>query len=118
MFKIDGNTIHITRGDRGVIELTIDDYTFIIGDKVELRVYEKKGLEKLPVLSKAVTVVEESPTLDIELTTEDTAIGNIENKPKNYWYEIELNNNNTVIGYDENGPKLFVLYPEGVEPNE
>lgn len=118
MFKIDGDTIHITRGDRGVIELEIDDYTFVVGDSIELRVYEKKGLEKLPVLSKEVTVTKECETLEIELTSKDTAIGNIENKQKNYWYEVELNDNNTVIGYDEEGPKLFVLYPEGVEPNE
>lgn len=118
MFEIDGDTIHITRGDRGVAELAIDGYTFIVGDKVELRVYEKKGLEKIPVLSKKVIVAEESETLDIDFTSKDTEIGEIENKPKNYWYEVELNDDKTIIGYDREGPKLFVLYPEGVEPNE
>ena len=44
------------------------------------------------------------------------AIGEVINKPTNYWYEIELNPNTqpqTIIGYDEDGEKLFVLYPEG-----
>ena len=118
MFKIDGDTIHITRGDKGVIELTIDDYTFSVGDTVELRVYAKDGLNKLPVLAKEITVTEETETIDIELTSEDTRIGEMQNKAKEYWYEIELNDNQTVVGYDEEGAKILMLYPEGVEADD
>ncbi len=118
MFEIDGDTIHITRGNRGVIELAIDDYAFSVGDSIELRVYEKKGLDKLPVLKKEIEVTEDGEKVDIELTAEDTKIGEMMNKEKEYWYEVELNDNQTVIGYDKEGPKLFVLYPEGVESNE
>lgn len=115
MFKNDGYTIHITRGDKGVIELGIDNYTFSIGDTVELRVYEKKRLDKQPVLSKEITVSKAGETVDIELTAEDTKIGEMINKEKEYWYEIELNDNQTVIGYDEEGAKVLMLYPEGAE---
>lgn len=118
MFKIDGDTIHITRGDRGVIELAIDGYTFSIGDSVELRVYEKKRLDKLPVLSKEIEITEAGPTIDIELTEEDTKIGDMENKAKEYWYEIELNDNQTVVGFDEEGAKKLMLYPEGGEADD
>ena len=118
MFKNDGDTIHITRGDKGVIELGIDNYTFSIGDTVELRVYEKKGLDKQPVLSKEITVSKAGETVDIELTAEDTKIGEMINKEKEYWYEIELNDNQTVIGYDEKGAKKLILYPEGVEKDD
>lgn len=118
MFKIEGNTIHITRGDKGVIELAIDDYTFSVGDKIEFRVYQKKALDKTPVLSKTVTVSQEDTIAEIELTSEDTTIGEMENKVREYWYEIELNDNQTIIGYDEEGVKKFMLYPEGVEIND
>lgn len=118
MFKIDGDTIHITRGDKAVIELKIEGYIFSIGDKIEFRIYERKGLDKLPVRIKETKIVKESTSVNIELTSEDTKIGDIENKTKEYWYEIELNDNQTIIGYDENGAKKLILYPEGAENND
>lgn len=118
MFKIEGDTIYITRGDIATIELSIDDYTFQVNDTIEFRVYNKKALDKLPVLEKEITVETAGETVDIELTHQDTSIGNITNKPVEYWYEIELNDNQTVVGYDEDGAKLLILMPEGVERNE
>lgn len=118
MFKIKENTIHITRGDKGVIELAIDNYTFSVGDTIEFRVYEKRALDKLPVLSKVVTVEKEAATIDIELSSEDTKIGEPRNAPREYWYEIELNDHQTIIGYDEDGAKVLMLYPEGVEADD
>lgn len=93
----------------------IENYTFKVGDKVEFRVYDKKALNELPVLSKTVTLTEASESVSIELTSEETKLGEILNKPKEYWYEIELNDESTVIGYDENGAKILNLYPEGEE---
>jgi len=43
-------------------------------------------------------------------------IGDVINKPTDYWYEIEINPETkpqTIIGYDENGEKILKLYPEG-----
>lgn len=124
MFKIDKNslTIKITRGDAGVFGVTAtnddgSDYTFQNGDKIRLAIYEKKKYESL-MFEKIVPIVNKTTEVEIELTTVDTTIGDIINKPVDYWYEIELNpdgDTQTIIGYDEQGPKIFKLYPEGVE---
>lgn len=113
MFKIEGKTIKINRGDKGVIGLNIPDYQFQVGDVVTIGVYEKKGLEKNSKLFKTINVETQCEELEIKLTKEDTAIGEIINKEKIYWYEIELNNETTIIGYDEDGPAELILYPEG-----
>lgn len=125
MFKIDSNkTIHITRGDIGTIEFSImngqNPYTFEVGDIVRLGVFNKKDMNSL-IFQKDVEVNESATKVDIELTEEDTKIGDIINKPVEYWYEIQLNPDTepqTIIGYDENGAKLFKLYPEGIEGTE
>lgn len=124
MFKIDKNslTIKITRGDAGVFGVTAtnddgSDYTFQNGDKIRLAIYEKKKYESL-MFEKIVPITNKTTEVEIELTTVDTTIGDIINKPVDYWYEIELNpdgDTQTIIGYDEQGPKIFKLYPEGVE---
>lgn len=124
MFKIDKNslTIKITRGDAGVFGVTAtnddgSDYTFQNGDKIRLAIYEKKNYESL-MFEKIVPITSKTTEVEIELTTVDTTIGDIINKPVDYWYEIELNpdgDTQTIIGYDEQGPKIFKLYPEGVE---
>lgn len=121
MFKVNSDlSIHITRGDVGVIEFSADknaneEYIFKPGDVVRLRVYPKKAHERV-VLQKDVIVESETETVDINLSRNDTKLGEIINKPTVYWYEVELNPDTvpqTLIGYDENGPKLFTLYPEG-----
>ena len=50
---------------------------------------------------------------NINLTSEETRIGNLTNAPVEYWYKIELNNQYTIVGYDEDGAKKLILYPEG-----
>lgn len=115
MFKIEENTIHLTRGDKATINLTIQDYTFKVGDTIEFRVYNKRELDKQAILTKEVTVENEADNIDISLTSEETKLGEIVNKPITYWYEIELNDNQTIIGYDEDGAKELILYPEGAE---
>lgn len=121
MFAIHTDlSVHITRGDIGVIEISADKdenekYTFIPGDLVRLKVYPKKKHE-IVMLSKDVLIESDTDTIDISLSQMDTKFGPIINRPTTYWYEVELNPDTapqTLIGYDENGPKLFVLYPEG-----
>ena len=121
MFRIDDDmTIHITRGDIGVIEISAEKaedelYTFVPGDIIRLRVYPKKKHESV-VLSKDVLIESETQIVEIILERNDTKIGEIINKPAVYWYEVELNPDTspqTFIGYDTTGPKLFMLYPEG-----
>lgn len=126
MFKIEGTTIYLTRGDICTIGISIDNndrtpYVFQNGDIIRLCIYEKKNFNKL-LLQKDVIVTEEDLTeIDLNLTQSDTKIGEITNKPVEYWYQITLNpdtNPQTIIGYDENGSKSFILYPEGVEGDD
>lgn len=52
----------------------------------------------------------------MSITSNETKIGNIINRPVIYWYEIVVNpdtNAQTIIGYDDGGAKEFILYPEG-----
>ena len=116
-------SISLTRGDIAAIEVsannkvgeTVTPYIFKVGDVVRIQVTEKGNVGKV-VIRKDVVVDAETETVDILLETEDTAIGELINKPVNYWYEIELNPDTdpqTIIGYDNNGPKIFRLFPEG-----
>lgn len=126
MFSInDDKSIHLTRGDIAVIEVgasssETEDYTFKTGDIVRIRVFEKNHHENV-VIQKDVTVESETTSVDISLYKEDTKIGELINKPKDYWYEVEINPDTspqTIIGYDADGPKLFRLYPEGDDIDE
>lgn len=121
MIKIDEEkTIHLTRGDTATIVVTAqnDDgsnYEFQKGDILRLKVMSKKKVEEI-VLTKDIIIDSNKESVEIELTSDETRIGDYINKPITYWYEVELNpdnNSTTIIGYDENGPKQFKLYPEG-----
>lgn len=116
MFKVDGTTIHCTRGDAGNIKFTVNngEYKFAKDDVITLKVYEKGNVDNV-LLKKDVKITGESTSVIIELTTLDTKIGNVINKPAKYWYEISINDEHTVIGYDDEGTKEFILYPEGGE---
>lgn len=122
MVKIDeyGN-IQVTRGD--ILQLKISaknkdgsDFTFAVNDVVRFKVTEANNVENV-VIEKSLTVDTEGTNVIISLTGEDTKIGELINKPVNYWYEVELNpdtNPQTIIGYTlENKAKIFTLLPEG-----
>lgn len=117
MFKIneDGTTIEITRGDEMQLNLSIDDYTFRIGDHIEFRVYELNGFKNNPLIDVSVDIEEEAKEVLIYVSPEETKIGDFIEKPVKYQYEIELNNKQTILGYDEDGVKIFKLFPEGKE---
>jgi hypothetical protein len=127
MFRIDQDkTMHLTRGDIAGINITAKNndgtnHTFVEGDVVRLKVFEKKDCNGV-VLQKDVAVTEETTNVEIALDSKDTKIGDLINKPKDYWYEVELNPNTapqTIIGYDDvTGAKVFRLYPEGSDLNE
>lgn len=117
MQKIEGSTIMVNRGD--VLNLTLNltngetPYTFQVGDKLVFSIYKPNQLSGDAILLKEVSVLEASESVDITLTSDETKIGELINKPVDYWYEIELNDQYTVIGYDEDGAKIFKLFPEG-----
>lgn len=118
MFKIENDKIHLTRGDKCVIGLSIPDYTFKAEDYILFKVYRKKEMNKAPVLIKKVMANEGTTELEISLTSEETKIGNFINQEQEYWYEIELNGEQTIIGYDEEGAKRLILYPEGADADD
>lgn len=91
------------------------DYTFKPGDMIRIKVYGKKDAESV-ALQKDFPVVEIAEKVQIYLTEDDTKIGEVISKPKDYWYEVELNPDTapqTIVGYDEDGPKVLRLFPEG-----
>ncbi len=117
MFKIDNEkTIHISRGDSFSLNLTANNgnYNFVVGDVIKLRVYEKKGYAKEPVLEVSYTV-ETAGTNQI-ISVPQVLFGEDINKPKTYWYEISVNEDSTIIAYDEDGAKLFIVYPADETP--
>lgn len=121
MFTINSDlSIYLTRGDVATIEISAkmseeENYTFQIGDIVRFKVFVKNRCDNV-VLVKDVVVDKETTSVDVCLMTEDTKIGDLIHKPKDYWYEVEVNPDTspqTIIGYDQTGPKIFRLYPEG-----
>ena len=117
--KIIDKEIHINRGDRLLMEFSIDNenekYTFKDGDKIKFSIYEKRGMDKPPVLQKEFKPAVGSTSVDIDIPGSEMKIGEMTNKPIEYWYEIELNDEETIIGYDEDGAKKLILYPEGAD---
>lgn len=112
MFKIDSDkNIEVTRGDSLTIKLTNKNGNFNIGDKLKLSIVEKKNYNNV-ILQKEYKVLEKSNSVFLELTSEETRIGDVISKKQEFWYEIEYNGNQTLIGYDEDGAKKFTIYPE------
>lgn len=122
MFTLnDDLSIYATRGDIVFFSVTAEDkgvaYTFQPGDVLRIKIYGKKDAENV-VLQKDFPVTEVTEEVEIFLTEEDTKIGEVISKPKDYWYEVELNPNDnpqTIIGYNEDGPAVFKLFPEGAD---
>lgn len=122
MFKIENDKIHLTRGDTALINITAtnDDgtsFTFKVDDVVRFNIFKAKDCSTI-FLSKDFKVDKESESVDIELTSDETTIGDLINSPKTYWYEIILNpgiKEQTIVGYDDDGPKVLILYPEAEE---
>lgn len=103
--------IEINRGDRGTLKLINKKGNFEIGDKLKFSIVDKKEYNNL-IFQKEFIVTENSNVTYITLTKEDTTIGDVISKKKEYWYEIEYNGDLTILGFDDDGAKKFILYPE------
>jgi hypothetical protein len=125
MFVInDDLSIEVNRGDIVFFSVMAVDgdftYEFQPGDIVRMAIYGRKEAETC-VMQKDFPVAMATEEVFIHLEEEDTKIGDIISKPKDYWYEIVLNPDTapqTIIGYDEDGAKVFKLYPESAEIND
>lgn len=127
MYQInDDNSIYVTRGD--IVEFTVsaedkvtkEPIIFQPGDLVRIKVFGKKNCENV-VLQKDFAVGAAAERVEIFLDEKDTKIGEVINKPTDYWYEVELNplsDPQTIVGYNEDGPVLFRLFPEGRDLDE
>mgnify|MGYP006988892202 CR=1 FL=1 len=76
MFIVDSNVIKINRGDAGTLNLVIplsenENYEFDVGDKIQFRIFEKKGYDKDPVLEKEVEITEQCESVLISLSEEE-----------------------------------------------
>lgn len=103
--------IKINRGNRATIKLTSSKGNFKVGDKLKFSIVEKNDYSNV-IFQKEYTIIEESNIAYITLTKEDTTIGDIISKEKEYNYEIEYNDDITLVGYDEEKGKKFIIYPE------
>ena len=119
-FNSSNKQIQVNRGDSVDMNITAkdehgQDYLFQIGDQVTFKIMETKHVENI-ILEKTTVVDEETSIVNIHISSEDMKIGELINKPVNYWYEISLTKNNgdvsTIIGYDKQGAKEFILNPE------
>lgn len=123
MLQIDGYKLSANRGDVGTFDFKTNvkgdgEYYFNVGDVLSFGIYNKKEMDKDPLFFKEYTVNEPTNIVTIVFENEDLSIGEIINKPVEYWYEIKLNNQSTLLGYDKNGPKTFMIYPEGADKDE
>ena len=125
MFIIDedGTTLKVTRGQSGTITFGAltpegEPYTFQVGDVLRLNV-TKVNKENSVVMSVDTIIQEETTEATISITSFDSKIGTVINKPTDYWYDIELNPDSSIaqmlLGYDDEGPKIFKLYPESIK---
>ena len=115
----DDKSIYVTRGDALLFDVGAEynekPYTFVKGNLLRLKIYKKKNVADV-VLQKDFPVTEDNQIVQVYLSSEETKLGDLINKPVDYWYEIELNPDTdpqTLIGYDEDGAKIFKLFPEG-----
>ena len=135
MIAIEGNTIHITRGDAtGITHNRIafkypvynfetqqeEDYTFQLTDKISFICFEKKGYTKEEILRKEYTLAdigytEPTTTVELPLTAAETKKFPLTNKAQTFWYDLVLNDTDTMLGFDDEGAKKIIVYPEGQE---
>lgn len=120
MLLIENNHILINRGDTLPIKLVIpishtENYIFQVGDTIQFGIYKSRGMSDSALLLKEYTIDEECEEFSFTIPASEMKIGDLINKPTDYWYEINLNGEQTILGYDTDGAKIITLYPEGSE---
>lgn len=114
MFRIQGTTMHLSRGDRASFNVVFKDgetpYIFQVGDILRFTVTKNFKTESY-TLQKEITVTEETDKVVIELEPNETLFGGTIATPTEYQYDIVLNDMYSVICYDTNGVPKLILYP-------
>lgn len=116
--KLEANQLAVNRGS--MLSFSIKKKNgdlFKAGDTLRMKVMEKNNVENV-VIQKDFTVEQEASLVPIVLLSSETKIGELINRPVDYWYEIELypetEYTQTILGYTDE-PVLFTLRPEGGE---
>lgn len=115
MFVFKNNTFHVTRGDIGLITVTVksDLVKDLSGSDITFGVYRKNELDSDPVIWAQDSFAENSNSVTLNIYANPDDIENPDGNREEYWYEIKIGPANTVLGCDETGPKLFYIYPSG-----
>ena len=130
MFKLSGNTLHITRGDGGSFTLKYDGHTFTSSDEVNINIYRENGMNVAPIMIWTATSDSDHPaatdthkycefstegdTITIEVLGGYTQLDEPITERVSYWWEATCGDT-TFVCYDEQGPKLLYLYPGGID---
>lgn len=126
MFKRNEDlSIYVTRGDccAFTVPAVINGVKtqFKNGDVIRFKVTKKKDCDTVVRQKDFLVSTIAADLIEINLTGDDTRIGEVISKPTDYWYEVELNpdtNPQTIVGYDDDGAKILRLFPEGADVNE
>lgn len=121
MFKKSGNTLHITRGDGGVLTLQYPGHTFSTGDNVVVNIYRENAMDTDPIMywtteadisGHSCEASFDGDTVEMTIEAEYTQLDSPITEPAPYWWEAVCGEE-TFICYDEQGPKILNLYPGG-----
>ena len=124
MATIDANyNIETNRGDMLALDFkfrrktTGEFHMFQAGDIIRFKIMKKNSVDDV-ILQKDITIEDVSDIVKLVIPSEDMKIGELINKPVDYWYELELYPDTpssvTLLGYTKaKGPKILTLTPEG-----
>ena len=113
MFDIQGSTIKVTRTDEMAFDIELIEGKFRADDVIRFAVYKAGGLNLNPILEKTINVQQDTDTITIELTGQDTTIGKPTNHELTYWYQVDINDKQTILGFENKTAPEFIIMPKG-----
>jgi len=115
MYRIVNKNIFLNRGEPLTIHLVNKSDNFRAGDILTFYICKKGNYQDI-LFSKDFEIEENTDTIDMKLTEEETKLGDpIKVGYITYWYTIKLNGGTVLVGSETKGEKLFVLYPSPEE---
>ena len=94
MFKKSGNTLHITRGDGGILTLQYPEHIFTQGDVVVVNIYRENAMNANPVTywtteasieDHSCTYEFDGDSVTMEVPGEYTQLDDPITEPTPYW---------------------------------
>ena len=111
---VRGDMLHITID---MVDENNENVEFKVNDVIRFKVFEKKNPANV-VVQKDFVITTNTLEYYFEIPAEDMEIGELIDKPVDYWYEIELNpdtpQRTTIFGSDKQlGTPILTLLVEG-----